>query len=154
MHIMPTSESLYVSFATIGGGTFPTAINAGFTVPLHTWHFYSLTWSGTRCVIFADGNQVQASFDATGLTSAGATALLGFSGSNREYFTGGIDELRMSKVARSPSWIKTEYRTDMFPSSFFTLSSEQLRPSGYLIHRDSHGPLRVSTWGIGDPRTF
>ena len=140
MHVMPTSEAFYVSFASIGGGTYPTAINSGFTVPLHQWHAYALTWSGTRCVIYADGNQVQASFDATGLSSVGATALLGFSGGNNEYFTGGIDELRVSKTARSPSWIKTEYRSEMFPSSFFTLSSELERPSVLLLSDLSRYP--------------
>ena len=80
MHILPTSEAYYVSFANSGGGSYPTAINSGYTVPLHQWHAYAMTWSGTQCAIYVDGNQMQTSVDATGLTSVGATALLGFSG--------------------------------------------------------------------------
>jgi hypothetical protein len=42
------------------------------------------------------------------------------------YFLGNIDEARVSTVARSADWIKTEYNNQSSPSTFETLGSEEL----------------------------
>ena len=40
-------------------------------------------------------------------------------------FYGAIDEVRISKTARSADWIKTEYNNQSLPSTFYTVSGEE-----------------------------
>ncbi len=44
------------------------------------------------------------------------------------YFTGSLDEIRISDIARSADWIKTEYNNQSAPSSFYALGSELSSP--------------------------
>ncbi|MCL5436205.1 MAG: DUF2341 domain-containing protein, partial [Patescibacteria group bacterium] len=44
----------------------------------------------------------------------------------RNYFNGVIDEPRVSNIARSADWIKTEYTNQSSPSTFFTLGAEEV----------------------------
>jgi hypothetical protein len=41
------------------------------------------------------------------------------------YFTGSIDEIRVSNSARSADWIAAEYNNQVSPGSFYALGSEQ-----------------------------
>src|SRR5439155_14977083 len=40
------------------------------------------------------------------------------------YFSGSIDEVRLSYIARSADWIKTEYNNQSLPGTFITMGSE------------------------------
>jgi hypothetical protein len=40
-------------------------------------------------------------------------------------FTGTLDEVRVSKTARSADWVKTEYNNQNSPSSFYALGGEE-----------------------------
>jgi hypothetical protein len=44
---------------------------------------------------------------------------------NTGYFDGFLDEVRISNVVRSTSWIETEYNNQYDPSSFYSVSSEE-----------------------------
>ncbi len=41
-----------------------------------------------------------------------------------EFFTGGIDEVRVSNTSCSGYWITTEYNNQSSPATFYSLSSE------------------------------
>lgn len=41
------------------------------------------------------------------------------------YFNGRIDEVRISKIARSTTWLSTEYNNQNDPSTFFTIGSQE-----------------------------
>lgn len=44
---------------------------------------------------------------------------------NDRYFNGDIDEVRISNVARTTSWMTTEYNNQNSPSNFYTVEAEQ-----------------------------
>jgi YD repeat-containing protein len=53
------------------------------------------------------------------------------------YFNGSIDEIRVSSIARSSDWIKTEYNNQGSPTTFYTFnpaSSVQVVPSGATLY--------------------
>lgn len=45
------------------------------------------------------------------------------SNASNEYFSGSIDEVRVSNIARSADWIATEYNNQSSPSTFYTIST-------------------------------
>ncbi len=53
-------------------------------------------------------------------------------GGNGVYFSGLVDEVRISNVARSADWITTEYNNQSAPASFYTVGSEETPSSGGL----------------------
>jgi hypothetical protein len=103
-----------------------------------TWHHVVATWaasSGTTVVpsqfaLYVDGQQVGVTADslagspASPLTGKGGS-VIGYHQAWSEYFTGSMDEVRISTVVRSPSWILTEYNNQKTPSTFYAVGSEQ-----------------------------
>ncbi len=55
----------------------------------------------------------------------GATEVGRRSDDNSYFFTGGMDEVRISKIARSAAWIATEYNNQSAPSAFAALGTTQ-----------------------------
>jgi hypothetical protein len=53
---------------------------------------------------------------------------LGDNNANTRLFNGSIDEIRVSSIARSSSWISTEYANQNSPSTFYTIGTEQTYP--------------------------
>jgi hypothetical protein len=91
---------------------------------LAQWRMYHLVYAGgTNPVrIYYDGEL----FDVIGLGAAlntpVANLLLGRRGGNS--IQGALDEFRISSVARSSDWIKTEYNNQRDPASFYTLGPQ------------------------------
>jgi hypothetical protein len=56
---------------------------------------------------------------------------LDVSGNPFKYFPGTLDEARVSNIARSADWIKTEYNNQSSPSSFYAISSSGNEPYTY-----------------------
>jgi hypothetical protein len=63
--------------------------------------------------------------DFSGYWRIGSYKLGGWQGGANGYFPGAIDEVRISHVARSADWIRTEYNNQSSPSTFYTLGSEE-----------------------------
>jgi hypothetical protein len=59
------------------------------------------------------------------LYNSNHTLLIGATGISGEYFTGSIDEVRVSSIARSAAWIAAEYSNQNSPSTFYTVGSAQ-----------------------------
>src|ERR1051326_1344832 len=88
------------------------------------WHHaaYTRTGNSGTYALYLDGNlkgQV-----ASGTTSTSSTVALGRRADyTPQAFNGLLDETRISTVARSADWIKTEYNNQSSPSTFYTISS-------------------------------
>jgi hypothetical protein len=103
-----------------------------------TWHDVVATWaapSGTtvapsQFALYVDGTKASVTSDslagspASPFTGNGGT-VLGYHQAWSEYFTGSMDEVRISTIVRSPSWILTEYNNQKSPSTFYAVGSEQ-----------------------------
>jgi hypothetical protein len=89
-----------------------------------TWHYAVYTYDGTTNMLYIDGTQVATS---TTLPDSGSvnSFYVGTYSSLSEYFNGYLDEIRYSKIARSASWISTEYNNEATPSIFYTIGPQQ-----------------------------
>lgn len=110
----------------------PTTLNQYVTSNLaytdSNWHcIVGVRRSGTN-YLYIDG--VQQTATSTGaITDSGANFDIGraYSNYNGYWWTGGIDEVRVSNVGRDASWIGTCYNNQNSPSTFYSVDS----PSTY-----------------------
>jgi hypothetical protein len=66
------------------------------------------------------------------------TLKFGMAGGN--YFNGTIDEVRVSSIARSAAWIRTEFYNQYDPSSFYSIGAQEL----------DENPPQINDFGIDD----
>ncbi|MDS0791891.1 DUF2341 domain-containing protein [Burkholderia pseudomultivorans] len=93
-----------VPFAQVDGGAAPVRTPGAAPVAANQWTYLAVTADGKNLTVYANGKQVaQAAATLPALAGAAAVgadvpgAPAGFGG-----YTGAIDELRLSKIARSP----------------------------------------------------
>ena len=100
-----------ISFS-IGDGTGSSWKTLNATVfPFLTdgnWHYIACTFNGTTLNIFLDGTNRNVDLNAAiSMAAPGDYYIGGYPGAN--YFTGSIDEVRLSKIARSATEISDYY---------------------------------------------
>lgn len=96
-----------------------------FSTPLspNTWYYVAGTLDSTTQIASAylNGNLDTPVSGASLPTPTAGLVTIGTSNAGSEPFIGTIDEVRISSVARSPSWIKACYRNQQSPASYQTL---------------------------------
>ncbi|WP_241022209.1 MotA/TolQ/ExbB proton channel family protein [Burkholderia sp. Ac-20353] len=99
-----------VPFAQVDGGAAPVRTLGAAPVAANQWTYVAVTADGKNLTVYANGKQVaQVAATLPALTSAAAVgadvagAPAGFAG-----YTGAMDELRLSKIARSPAAIAVD----------------------------------------------
>ncbi|MFX0209415.1 MAG: DUF2341 domain-containing protein, partial [Candidatus Hodarchaeota archaeon] len=98
-------------------------VNDTFNYPsLNTWVYLTIVYDGTTVYLYAN-SELQRNSSRNLNTGNKITVKLG--SSNGNYFSGLIDELRISTAFRSPAWIKTEYLNQYDPDSFYSISTQQ-----------------------------
>jgi hypothetical protein len=114
-----------VSFPTYSA-TYATAVND------NVWHDVVATYdSGTTVLsLYVDGTlrsttAVPAVQSSTGYWRMGSYKLSGWTNGSDGFYTGGMDEVRLSTTARSAGWITTEYNNENSPSTFVSVGSQQ-----------------------------
>jgi hypothetical protein len=123
------------AYAGVFNTAFPASI-ATYTTPVNdnAWHDIVASYdSGTTTVsLYVDGTlrgtaSAAAAQSATGYWRMGSYKLSGWSngGGTDGFFTGTIDEVRVSNNARAAGWISTEYNNESAPSTFVSLGSQQ-----------------------------
>lgn len=98
---------------------------------INSWHFYTMTYDGTSLKIYVDGELV-----GTTTTKIGNEASPGYNLRMGEtnhpsfdyYLNGGVDELRISNIARSENWIQLSYEMMANPSDFVIVGPETPGP--------------------------
>jgi hypothetical protein len=76
-------------------------------------------------ITYVNGVSTSASETNTPNTSAGGLDLGASTyNNNNNWFRGSIDEARISAIARSADWIKTEYTNQNSPSTFTAVGSQ------------------------------
>ena len=140
---LTTGGNGYLMFLNTGGGVphfgvFMDVQNAAVesfalaqpTIATNTWtHIVGRITSGTMA-IFLNGVSVSISDSARqGIASIGSNTttdlFLGRDSRSATAFSNGLlDEFRVSNIARSADWIKTEYNNQSSPSTFYTMGSQ------------------------------
>jgi len=100
----------------------------------NNWHLLvgTLNSSYNTLSLYVDG-VLQGTADASGAPAFGFTGYFRFGGyktyywpnSTDGFFSGLIDEVRVSNTNRSGDWILTEYNNQSAPSSFMTIGPNQ-----------------------------
>ena len=122
-------------------GTGDLAVSNYFVGKLSQWHHFTLTYNGSSLALYVDGTIVAGPASAPNVNTILTVASLGLSQSNVDYWTGGLDEARISNLARSADWIAHEFAQQNNPTSMYTVaSSPTLSISGC-----SSGSLRVAS---------
>jgi len=101
--------------------------NVGKAVSLNTWYYVAGTFDGSTAKLYLDAG-VPTSFNTT-LTWPSIRTFVGDRADRIRHWSGLIDEVRLSDVARSADWIRTCYNNQYDPSSFYTLGEEEAGPT-------------------------
>jgi parallel beta-helix repeat protein len=129
MGITPQGEIRYHT----GNGTQEYGTSSGANITAGSWyHIITVrTVTPTNQVIFyANGSQLNTyTFSRTPAGSTVAVTLGSRAAKNGNYpFNGTMDEVRILNVARSASWISTEFNNENSPSTFYSVGSEEFLP--------------------------
>jgi hypothetical protein len=94
-----------------------------------TWTYACAVYDHSDVRVYVNGNTEGTPTSLSGNIDTDNMPLsIGRSGYNMNYFTGRIDEVRVSSTGRLPGWIMTEYNTMSSPSTFFSLADEEPAP--------------------------
>ena len=120
---------LYYYPDTSGGSNGPSTSP---TVNLSTFYHWAITITGTTQNFYFNGAQ-QGTANTTATNSVNtvnnSTETIGAWGSGR-YWSGSLDELRISSVTRALSWYSTQYNNQNSPSTFYTVGTVLKNVSG------------------------
>jgi hypothetical protein len=105
------------------------------------WHYVVGVYDGSKARIYIDGSTRTASA-ATNLSWPGEALYFGDRSSSGQAYSGLMDEIRLSGVARSASWIATSYNNQNSPTTFVTLGSQQ--PVGSGNGTSTYGVISIS----------
>ncbi|TFF88968.1 MAG: LamG domain-containing protein, partial [Promethearchaeota archaeon] len=107
------------------GHTFTTAIDSPGGIGVNTWHHIALTWDGYNVELFIDGNEVaHTTNQGSNFEYSSVDAIIGDIANKLRPFDGMISEVRILDEALHDDWIKTEYRNQNDPNSFYTLGDK------------------------------
>ncbi|MFA6190248.1 MAG: DUF2341 domain-containing protein [Candidatus Staskawiczbacteria bacterium] len=110
-------------------GTIPPGYHASTdTVPLNQWSHVAYTYNGSNVTFYINGSLSGVISPRMGNISSvlWEKFMIGWDGQlGARYWIGGIDENRVSDVARSADWIATEYNNQSDPSSFYAVATEE-----------------------------
>ena len=95
----------------------------GLEISFNSWHHVVGTFDGTTGKIYLDAGAP--SSIAASLTWPSENTYIGDRSTFNRQFHGTIDEVRISDIARSASWIKTSYMNQVDPSGFYSIGGEK-----------------------------
>ena len=113
---------------TAGSYAAQTVQSAAGYFTTGTWTYMAATYDATTLRLYkngtVNGTTVTASGINTGTTVTTAMTIGNFGPAGFNYFlNGSMDEIRMSKVARSGTWISTQYNNQSSASTFFSVAA-------------------------------
>jgi hypothetical protein len=104
-----------------------------------------MSYNGATQILYMDGNLVNSS-SLTGSIPVNANNLTIGSG-----FTGRIDEIRVSNIARSASWITTSYNNQNNSGNFYTVYKESIVGYQWVeIYNAHNSSVNLSGWTLSD----
>jgi biopolymer transport protein ExbB len=111
-----------VARAALGGAAVNVASPADLS--LNQWHHVAFTAASGKLTLYVDGLPVASS--PLTLQEVGGTFSVGAAGGVR-FLTGDVDEVEVSKVARSADWIKASALNQAMDSNFLTYGADGQR---------------------------
>jgi len=125
----------------------PGCIIHSTSITYGTWYQMVMRYNVTGTVLTGFINGVQGSNSTLTKQYPGATAYYGLgladvtNAGNGSFFSGAIDEVRISDIARPNDWIVTEYNNESSPSTFYSITGSV----GRIIRLSGHIRIRGGT---------
>ncbi len=127
-----TASRNYITVFTAGdsslfvgcGGIGLVAVPLSSPIVLNVWNHIVTTCDGANWKAYLNGVLVGTIANSNIPNSSGDTIYIGQEGPAYDQYTGVIDEVRISKSARSADWILSEYNNVNAPATFAVLGSE------------------------------
>ncbi len=117
--------SRLVARAEFGGA--PIVATQESDLSLSQWHHVAITAGSDKLTLYVDG--VAAGSAPLALQEVGGTFTIG-AANGAEFLTGDMDEVEVSKVARSADWIKTVARNQGMDSNLILFGTDGQREGG------------------------
>jgi biopolymer transport protein ExbB len=108
-------------------GVMPVVVTQASDLSLGQWHHVAITAGGGKLTLYVDG--VAAGSAPVTLQEIGGTFSIG-SGNGTGFLTGDMDEVEVSKVARSAEWIKAAARSQGVDSNLVIYGADGQREGG------------------------
>ena len=116
-------------FARWSGGTAPAVVaQSGVQMTTGEWHHLALRAGNGTLTILVDG--AEAGDAAVTLADVGGTLTIGSSAQNANTFTGELDELQVSNVARPTEWLKAAARSQGMVAPLLVYGGDAQKDSG------------------------
>jgi hypothetical protein len=100
-------------------------VNDAWTLSTGVWQYMALTWDGSNVVTYLNGTQEVSNGQATGTIDSTTEPLLFGYIQGFNYWNGNLDEIRISRVARSADWIKASYVIQNNPETYLIFQAEE-----------------------------
>ncbi len=107
-----------------GSNWLTTGANATFSYASGTWYHFVYVVTPGAYSIYANGDLIQTGYVSSGtplLFDSNHQLRFGATGASGQGFKGSLDEVRVSKVARSSAWIGTQFNNQSNPSGFYSI---------------------------------
>jgi len=118
----------------------------GGSTPEGVWFYLTATYDAGDVVLYVNGSVVGSGTIASSINNSHGVLGLGNSNDGGEAWSGLLDELRVSSVARSGGWVNTSFNSMSVPDLFFSVGSEESVPVAPIV--SSPSPLN-GTGGVG-----
>jgi hypothetical protein len=129
-----TSDRWYLGLSWDSGAK---SFNTGDIISGYGWNHIVVTWNGTYCFAYVNGVKTREGAFSGTADWVGRPLTLGSNYLPTEFFNGTIDEVRISGVARSASWIQASYNNQKDPTTFYTVGNEETIPEAILVFAPS-----------------
>jgi hypothetical protein len=122
----------YDFYLAAGGGTpeFYSGNGSGYSnvsgssAPITgAWSHIAVTMLGSTVTHYLNGANNGSGTENATPGDGGTAAIIGSRTDKFTMFKGGMDEVRVSKIARSADWIATEYNNQSSPSTFYSVGT-------------------------------
>jgi hypothetical protein len=95
----------------------------------NTWYHVVGVYDGSYLRLYINGAEISPATSYTkGFTANSADALMGKHYDNTGFINGHLDEIRVSNVIRTSTWISTEYANHNNPYGFLSIGPEESHP--------------------------
>jgi MSHA biogenesis protein MshQ len=128
------------------GKDYSTQYAAKTGVTTTNWNYVVGTCDGTTIKLYV--NRVKGTDDNGAPTAVGGNLELGRGQSDSYNLKGWLDEVRISKIARSVGWINTSYQNMNDPTTFTNLGTEEQRNLNITIKNTGSITLKTSEFTL------
>ncbi len=112
-----------------GEQTFETP--KGFNIPLEGWHHVAFTIKPSEKIeVYVDGSEVSSVPLSVPIPEPSTDMVLGAGPAGDHSFAGELDEVRLSKIALAPGWMREAYTGEGPESSMYALTEEESGEGG------------------------